>query len=334
MKKLQSNFYLQEIIISVILIVHNNENKIENIIRKTNQILSGLYPNYEIIIVDNNSYDNTLDKINALFEEISNIRVIRLSRTCSIDIAYTAGLDNCIGDYSVIIDPRMASLKLIPLFVEKLLQGFNIVYLQHKENFTSKWSARRSILLILEKLSNNKFTYQPAHMFAFNRKVINIFTSMRRKSRNFIYISNALGFSHATVLDTSMKLKNKETYEPHFFEFLFIVSDIIISNSFKPMRFLAIIGLLVNLLLLLYVLSAAIAGLFFNIYFISKDFLGPFFIIVLLFFLLFFLLMVMSEYIIRILDETRNEPIYFISDEIDKSIISVSKKRLNIYRKS
>lgn len=334
MKKNQNNSYLQEIIVSVILIVQNNEINIEKIIRKTNEILLERYPNYEIIIVENKSHDKISSKISALLDEITNIRVLRLAKIYSIDIAYTAGLDNCIGDYAVIIDPRMASPKLIPLFVDKLLSGFDIVYLQHKENFISTWSPSRIFLLFLEKLSNDKFSYQPAHMFAFNRKLISTVTSMRRKSRNFIYISNALGFSHTTVIDSSVQLKNNETRKPHFFEFLFIVSDIIISNSFKPMRLLAITGLLVTLFLLLYIFSVVISAVLFKVYFISTEMMGFYFIVAILFLLLFSFLTVMSEYILRVLDETRNEPIYFISDEIDKSNLSVSKKRLNIYRKN
>jgi len=49
-----------------------------------------------------------------------------------------------------------------------------------------------------------------------------------------------------------------------------------------------------------------------------------------MFFLLFSLLTLLSEYIIRIMNETRNEPIYFIADEIDKSIILPHKDRENI----
>jgi polyisoprenyl-phosphate glycosyltransferase len=331
MKKNQNSSHLQEVIISVILIIHNYENGIENVIKNTHEILSEKYPNYEIIVVDNNSDDKTHNKLRGMFKEITNIRIIRLSRKYSIEIAYTAGVDNCIGDYAVIIDPRMASPKLIPLFVEKLLNNYDIVYLRPNKNF-SKWSAKRGFLFFLEKLSKNKFAYESAHMFAFNRKLINTFTTMRRKSRNFIYLSNSLGFSQTTIHDSSTKIKKEET--PHFFEFLFIVSDIIISNSFKPMRFLAIIGILINLFLLLYILFALIAAISFNVYFISKDLLGIYLIILLLFFFLFSLLTVMSEYMIRILDETRNEPLYFISDEIDKSIISLNKKQLNIYKKN
>lgn len=334
MKKTQNSSYLNEVIVSIILIISTNEKNIANTIKKTNEILSERYPNYEIIVVDNHSHENISVQIQAIFKEIGNIRVIRLSKTYNIDIAYTAGLDNCIGDYAVIIDPRMASPKLIPLFIEKLLKGYDIVYLQHKQNLATKWSASGIFLFLLKKLSKNKFSYQPAHMFAFNRKLINTFTNIRRKNRNFIYISNALGFSQTTVQDGSLSLNKSETKMPNFFSFLFIVTDIIISNSFKPMRLLAIIGLLVNLLLLFYIIFVIISALFFNIYFISKESLGLYSVIVFLSFLLFMILSVMSEYMIRILDETRNEPFYFISEEMDKSIISINKKKLNIYRKN
>ena len=49
-----------------------------------------------------------------------------------------------------------------------------------------------------------------------------------------------------------------------------------------------------------------------------------------MFFFLFSLLSVISEYIIRIMDESRDEPFYFISEEINKSSILPKKNTLNV----
>ena len=96
------------------------------------------------------------------------------------------------------------------------------------------------------------------------------------------------------------------------------------------MRILIALGMLISLLFLIYVFIIAVLTITLHQSFAPKGWISISSVLSTMFFLLFSLLTLMSEYIIRVLDESRNEPLYFIADEMDKSIISVNKDKLNV----
>ena len=116
-----------------------------------------------------------------------------------------------------------------------------------------------------------------------------------------------------------------------------ILNDII-SNSFKPIRMISFLGMFGSTLFLLYIIVVVFLVVFLNMTWIApQGWISLATIIGCMFFLLFSCLTIMSEYLIRIMDETRDEPLYFISQEFDSSHFmgKVSHKRssrLNIVK--
>lgn len=322
MKKKIPETYLREIVVSVILVTQDDDGEIKNILEKIKNILATHYPNFEIIVIDNNSDDLTLVTMRELYKTIPHLRIIELAKRYTLDIAYTAGLDNCIGDYAILFNFHVTKPEAIPQFVEVLFQGYQSVSLRPQKGIFTTWSINGFLLLFLEKLSRNKFVYEPLFLVAFTRKIINNITKIRRKNRNFLYVSNAMGFKKIIVKSSTLFLKKQKGTNFNFFSFLLLVSDILITNSFKPLRLLVILGILVSLLFL--IVSVLFLILPIKISNVFVILLGA------MFFFLFSLLAIIAEYLIRILEETRNEPLYFIEDEIDQSVVIKNRKRKNI----
>lgn len=329
MVKRISKIDLREIIVTVIIVTSNDGQIVEKALVETNTVLSKNYLNYEILVVDNNSFDNTINKIQSLHRKIPNIKIIRLSKETNTDVAYTAGLDNCIGDYAVILDIKVVSPILIMDLVNRLVENYDIVIGKSTEKNIPSYSLSGLFLSLVEKLSTHGFSYEPIHLLAINRKVINSITRIRRKSRNFSYITHVIGFRKYITSYKPLKRDNN-IKTPNIFEIFFIVVDVVISNSFKPIRILVAAGMFISLAFLVYVIFVAISALFFNTYFAPRGWVTLASIIGAMFFLLFSLLTLISEYIIRILNESRNEPLYFIAEEMDKSVININKKKLNV----
>lgn len=332
MKKKKNNKRIdlsREIIITTIIVTDCDSQVIEKILKEINKVLSGNYQNYEILIVDNNSRDDTVSEIRALHRQIPHIKIIRLSKATSTDIAFTAGLDNCIGDYAVLLDSKVVSPTVIPYLINLLLEKYDIVIAKSIERAIAKWSFSGLFLSTIEKLSTHGFSYEPIHLLGVNRKAINSITRIRRKSRNLSYISYAIGFRRVIMEYKPLK-GSRQVRVPNFFEILLLVTDIVISNSFKPIRILAAVGMTISMVFLIYVIFVAISAVFFKTYFAPKGWVTLASVIGGMFFLLFSLLTLISEYIIRILNESRNEPLYFIADEMDKSIININRDKLNV----
>lgn len=87
--------------ISVIMLTYNRENYIENMIR---DILSQTYTDFEYIIVDNGSSDNSGAIADQYAEKDKRIKVIHLDRPYSIGYGRNIGLRNSQGRYVAFVD--------------------------------------------------------------------------------------------------------------------------------------------------------------------------------------------------------------------------------------
>jgi GT2 family glycosyltransferase len=76
---------------SIVVVTYNNlaytQLCIESILRNTE------YPNYEIIVVDNNSSDDTPDYLHALEQTCSNVRVVFNDENCGFAKANNQGIE-------------------------------------------------------------------------------------------------------------------------------------------------------------------------------------------------------------------------------------------------
>lgn len=330
MTKKSNKLFLRDTVISLILITQNDVEIITDILHNINNVLSKNYPNYEILVIDNYSDDDTVERIREIHRKIPYIRIIRLSKRYSTEIALTAGLDNCIGDYALLFNIYTDPPYIIPILIDKLLSIYDIVIARYNDNFIDKDPLSSFFLFLVRKLSSHEFYFDSNYLIGLNRKTINSITRIRRKSRNFSYINSLIGYKKTIIEYKPLKSNLSKLKTENFFELIWRVSDIIISNSYRPMRILVALGMLISLLFLIYVFIIAILTITLHQSFAPKGWISISSVLGTMFFLLFSLLTLISEYIIRVLDESRNEPLYFIADEMDKSIISMNKDKLNI----
>lgn len=330
MLKKNNKRFLPDSIVSIILVTYNDERIIENALRDINEVLSKEYNYYEIIIIDNCSEDNTVEEIRKHHQKNRYVRVIKLSKNYDIELALTAGLDSCIGDYAVMFNIYTDPLSIIPVLINKLLSTYDIVIGRYNDDLIHKDFLSRLFLFLVKKLSSLEFYYDSNYLIGLNRKTINSITRVRRRSRNFGYINNLIGYKRTVIEYKPLRNNLSKLKTENFPELIWRITDIIISNSYRPMRILVTLGLLISLAFLIYVFIIVILTITFNKSFAPKGWISISSVLGTMFFLLFSLLTLISEYIIRVLDESRNEPLYFIADEMDKSIISVKKDRLNV----
>lgn len=330
MKKRRKKSIVNDTILSLIIVTKNDEDIIEEVLQGIKQKLAGLNIGNEIIIVDNNSGDETIAKIRKLQRSIPYIRILKLSKEYEQEIALTAGLDNCIGDYAILFNLYTDPSEVIPSLFEKLSAQFDIVAGEDKSAVFKYGLFSRMFLGVIYKISTHQFAYAQSYLLGLNRRAINSIIQTRRKSRSISYINYLIGFRKAVISYKSSKKYLYKVKKEDFFQVVSNVSNIIISNSFKPIRILSFFGMFASISFLLYVFSIALIKLFLNISLAPEGWITLGAVLGVMFFILFSFLTIIAEYIIRILNEARNEPFYFIADEIDKSIIFPKKDLLNV----
>lgn len=329
-KSYQSEPLLKDAIISLIIVTDNDDKIIEDRLKAINRELSAFKTNYEILVVDNRSEDATVETIRKMFRTIPHIRVLVLSKKYKTEIALTAGLDNCVGDYANLFNIYTDPPSVIVALMDKLLASHDIVIGQHTHDLLDRDFASRALLTLVKRSSTHGHRQSHNYLVGLNRKAINSITRTRRKSRNFGYISSLIGLKSATVKYKPLKKFKHKVKKENLLELFFTVTDRAISNSFKPMRVFSFLGMLGSTTFLFYIAGIVILEVFFKMDIAPKGWISIATVMAVLFLLLFSLLTLISEYVIRIANEVRNEPFYFIADELDKSVILPKKDRLNV----
>ena len=114
--------------VSVIAPLYNVEELIVSYIEDTINVLNKHYTNYELVLVDDGSEDNTVELVTSLLNEYEGIRLLRLSREFGEEIAITAGLDTVIGDFTIVMLPHMDPSDKIPELVQHCIDGSDVVF--------------------------------------------------------------------------------------------------------------------------------------------------------------------------------------------------------------
>lgn len=136
----------KDIFVSVVLSCKDQAEDLKNKIRPINDLLSKNYVDFEIVIIDNHSFDDSETYITSLLTELESIRYIRLSSEVSADVSLSAGLENAIGDFVVLFDISTDPVYVIENVVEKSLAGSDVVIGVAKQNSSLAYAIVRPIM--------------------------------------------------------------------------------------------------------------------------------------------------------------------------------------------
>ncbi len=119
----------QDIAISVVVPVMNEEQNVRPLYEKLSAQLNALGQHYEIIFVDDGSTDKTFLALKALHADYAGIvRVIRFRRNFGKTPALVAGFSRCRGEVIFTMDGDLQDdPEEIPRFLEKLDEGYDLV---------------------------------------------------------------------------------------------------------------------------------------------------------------------------------------------------------------
>ena len=113
--------------ISVIIPVYNEQDNLENICRQTIDALQGKY-SFEIIFIDDGSSDNSCKVLEQIYSKDERVKVIMFRRNFGQTAAMSAGFHNAKGSVIVPLDADGQNDPAdIPALINKLNEGFDIV---------------------------------------------------------------------------------------------------------------------------------------------------------------------------------------------------------------
>jgi glycosyltransferase involved in cell wall biosynthesis len=129
--------------LSVVIPAHQEHDVLTNTLSVVTKIVRGITENYEVIVVDDGSRDETFADVEAFHKQDPRVKGIRLSRQFGKEAAMLAGLARAHGAAVVTIDGDLQHPpELIPEFYEKWRGGAKIVHGVKRDRLYGGWFHR------------------------------------------------------------------------------------------------------------------------------------------------------------------------------------------------
>jgi dolichol-phosphate mannosyltransferase len=147
-----------------------------------------------------------------------------------------------------------------------------------------------------------------------NRRVVESLKQMKENNRHLVMMFAYIGFHTATVpYEVSPRVAGKSKYTLK--KLITLSLDSIVSFSARPLHIMSVLSIFISLVMMGYAGFILIQKLFTHQQ-LADGLASVIFLVSGLFSVLFLFLAVISEYISRILVETKNRPLYYIKRTI------------------
>ena len=236
--------------ISIVSPVYRAEKILPVLVSEINLVMERIGEDYEIILVDDRSPDNSWEVMKVLSSQNSKIKSIRLSRNFGQHSAIFAGLTKTKGDWVVVMDCDMQDQpKEIAKLYKKALEGYDIV-LGQRENRKDKFLKKLTSKLfykVFNYLSGANFDNNVANFGIYHQKTIKSILDMGDYVKFFSLFINWIGFKSVSIpIEHGEREEGKSTYSVgRLFKQAF---NVIISFSDKPLRLFINFGLSISVL--------------------------------------------------------------------------------------
>ncbi len=302
--------------ITVIVPAYNEEAAITATLENIAIHLKALSPNWDIVVVDDGSRDNTAAVVCALPAELQ-ATLVRFSRNFGKEYAITAGLEYARGDIVICMDADgQHSSGLLAEMLAKWRQGYDMVYAVRQdranESHFKHWGSR----IFYRAISLGGQIHIPRDAGDFrlmDRRVVDALRSLPERNRFMKGIYAWVGYKSIGIPFTPLPRTHGESTFSRL-RLMQLAWTGVTSFSVMPLRLASAVGMVLSLLAFIYGFTVVVDKLFFNTsvpgwptVVASMMFLAG---VQLLF------IGILGEYLARIYDEVKGRPPYIVAEVV------------------
>lgn len=308
--------------ISIVIPLLNEEENIDALYTRLTAASKTWGDDYEILFVDDGSFDNTLPMLVALTKSDPHIRVIELSRNFGHQAAISAGIRHASGDAVVVMDGDLQDPpEELSQFLDKWREGYHVVYAirtKRKEHFLKR-VAYKSFYRLLNLISNIDIPLDSGDFCVMDRKVVNVLNREMLEHARFVRGLRAYAGFKQVGVEYKRDRRAAGEVKYTFRKLMKLAIDGLLDFSTFPLRLATYLGLAIAI-------PSFLAGIFFIFHRIfdfkvfgysATDTPGLASLAVGVFFLsglMLVMLGVIGEYIGRIYFEVKQRPFYIINE--------------------
>lgn len=317
------------VFLSVVFVVRNEAHNIADMLSHAAAGISHQVSDYELIIVDNASDDESISVLKNLTGEngYPNLQVYALTKEVDTDTASWVGLENALGDFITVIDPLADDIGFLPEMLEKAVTGADVVFATNQQKIAQGLTYRIAYAIfdwLYMRFNGIHLAKEAPQYRILSRRVVNFILQHPQPTMTYRHLPATAGFARVNL---HYSAKPKSTRTRRLGESIDRGMRLLVSTTHAPMRLvtsLSLFGAVANLVYSIYVVAVALldphiapgwASL-------SLQQSGMFFLISLV-------LLVLGEYILHMASLSNEGPLYHVGQEFTSARMT-RREKLNI----
>lgn len=309
---------ITEIIYSVVVPLYNEELVINESYERLKSVMDDTKENYEIVFINDGSYDTTRDKVEIICRKDENIKLVNFSRNFGHQAAITAGMNVALGDAIIVIDADLQDPpETILEMIQKWTEGYDVVYgkrvKRDGETFFKKFTAK-AYYRLLKSMTSIDIPVDTGDFRLIDRKVCDALNSLPEKNRYIRGLVSWVGYTQTFVEFARQERFAGET-KYSLKKMMKLAFDGITSFSYKPLVLAGYFGAFTGLIGTGLLISSIMTSVFSHNNILNLGFVLS--INLMMFGIMSCFFAIMGQYIGRISDESKGRPLYIVASTIN-----------------
>jgi len=237
---------------SIVVPLHNEQENVTDLYDRLKAVMEMHGESFEIVLVDDGSRDRTFNLLREIAAVDSRVTVVKLRRNFGQTSALAAGFDHSRGDYIIAMDGDLQHDPAdIPLFLEKIAEGYDIVSGWRKRRIDNLWLRRipsKCANWLMAKLSGVSIHDFGTTFKAYRREVLEqvpLYGELHR------FIPALASWYGASIVEVPIRNVNRERGASHYgisrtFRVFFdlITIRFLLRYLARPLHFFGTVGML------------------------------------------------------------------------------------------
>lgn len=300
--------------ISIVSPVYRAEKILPLLVSEIDKVMKKLNTDYEIILVDDRSPDNSWEIMKNLSSENQNLKIYRLSRNFGQHPTIMAGLSKAKGEWIVVMDCDMQDQpKEIEKLYTKAQEGYQVVQASRviRQDGHFKKLGSHYFYKIFNYLAGMKINNEVANFGIYHHKVIQNVLEINDYIKFFPLFINWAGYNAVTIpVEHLERNEGKSSYD--YKKLFSLAFNVIVSFSDKPLKLFIGLGAMISF-------ASFTGGIWVLIRFLLGKIIAPGYssIILSIWFLFgisFIGLGVLGIYLGKTFNQTKNRPVFIIDE--------------------
>ncbi|WP_122424441.1 undecaprenyl-phosphate 4-deoxy-4-formamido-L-arabinose transferase [Pseudomonas viridiflava] len=308
--------------VSIVIPVYNEQQSLPELLRRTEAACARLRHDYEIVLVDDGSRDQSAEILQQAAErDGSPVVAVILNRNYGQHAAIMAGFEQCKGDVIVTLDADLQNPpEEIPRLIALAEQGYDVVGTVRNNRQDSAWRRWPSKLinLAVQRSTGVAMSDYGCMLRAYRRTIVDAMLACRERSTFIPILANSFARHTTEVLVEHAEREHGDSkYSP--MRLINLMFDLITCMTTTPLRLLSIVGFSMAFLGLLFAVMLIVLRLIFGAPWAEN---GTFVLFAVLFVFTggqFIGMGLLGEYLGRMYSDVRARPRFFIEKVVRSS---------------